>query len=133
MTRTRGRGLGKKRETRAKQIERDKQHNNKQYPAVNKYFPLAAHTIIMFPDSFITLPSCMWVNILHVTWASLAHNYLAIMASSVLRAFSSAGITISKQWNRLKGDIVEALQCLKCMYWKGLDANSYGSYAVVVR
>ncbi|KAG6914152.1 hypothetical protein DXG01_002077 [Tephrocybe rancida] len=52
------------------------------------------------------------------TWASLVHDYLAIMASSVSseRAFSSAGITISKRRNRLKGDIVEALQCLKCMY-----------------
>jgi len=41
------------------------------------------------------------------------------MASSVSseRAFSSAGITISK---RLKGDIVEALQCLKCMIRKNL-------------
>ena len=39
------------------------------------------------------------------------------MASSVLSecAFSSAGITISKCCSRLKGDIVEALQCLKCM------------------
>lgn len=37
------------------------------------------------------------------------------MASSVSseRAFSSAGITISKRRNRLDGDIVEALQCLK--------------------
>ena len=31
-------------------------------------------------------------------------------------AFSSTGITISKQWNRLKVNIVEALQCLKCLY-----------------
>ena len=30
------------------------------------------------------------------------------------RAFSSGGITISKRRNRLKGDIVEALQCVKC-------------------
>jgi hypothetical protein len=39
------------------------------------------------------------------------------MASSVSseRAFSSAGITISKRWNRLKGDIVEALECIKCL------------------
>jgi hypothetical protein len=38
------------------------------------------------------------------------------MASSVSseRAFSQGGITISKQHNRLKGDIVEALQCIKC-------------------
>ncbi|KAJ7315399.1 ribonuclease H-like domain-containing protein, partial [Mycena albidolilacea] len=44
-------------------------------------------------------------------WALLARDYLAIMASSVSseRAFSSAGITISKCRNRLKGEIVEAL------------------------
>lgn len=38
------------------------------------------------------------------------------MASSVSseRAFSSAGITITKRRNRLKGDVVEALQFLKC-------------------
>jgi hypothetical protein len=44
------------------------------------------------------------------------------MSSSVSseRAFSSAGITISKRRNRLKGDIVEALQCLKCLIHKDL-------------
>ena len=54
--------------------------------------------------------------------ASLARDYLAIMASSVSSecAFSSAGITLSKRRNRLKGDIVEALQCLKCMYHNDL-------------
>lgn len=38
------------------------------------------------------------------------------MAASVSseRAFSQGGITISKHRNRLKGDIVEALQCVKC-------------------
>ena len=38
------------------------------------------------------------------------------MASSVSskHAFSSAGITITKCRNHLKGDIVEALQVLKC-------------------
>jgi hypothetical protein len=38
------------------------------------------------------------------------------MSSSVSseRAFSQGGITISKCRSRLKGDIVEALQCLKC-------------------
>ena len=37
------------------------------------------------------------------------------MASSVSskRAFSSARITISKRRNRLDGNIIEALQCLK--------------------
>ena len=40
------------------------------------------------------------------------------MASSVSseRAFSSAGITLSKRRNRLQGDIVEALQFMKCLY-----------------
>ena len=44
------------------------------------------------------------------------------MASSVSseRASSSAGITISKCRNRLKGIIVEALQCLKCLYHNDL-------------
>ena len=38
------------------------------------------------------------------------------MSSSVLseRAFSQGGITISKRRSCLKGDIVEALQCIKC-------------------
>jgi hypothetical protein len=42
------------------------------------------------------------------------------MASSVSseRAFSSAGITISKQRNRLKRDIVEALQVMKLVLKK---------------
>jgi hypothetical protein len=45
-----------------------------------------------------------------------------VMASSVSseRAFSSAGITISKRRNRLKPDIVEALQFLKCSYHRDL-------------
>jgi hypothetical protein len=44
------------------------------------------------------------------------------MSSSVSseRAFSSAGITISKRRNRLKGDIVEALQVIKCMMKRDL-------------
>jgi hypothetical protein len=38
------------------------------------------------------------------------------MAASVSseRAFSQGGITVTKRRNRLKGDIVEALQCVKC-------------------
>lgn len=55
-------------------------------------------------------------------WASLARDHLAIMASSVSseRAFSAAGITISKRRNRLRHDIVEALQFLKTMIRKDL-------------
>ncbi|TFY77607.1 hypothetical protein EWM64_g6405 [Hericium alpestre] len=50
-------------------------------------------------------------------WASLTCNYLSIMAASVSSesAFSQAGITISKRRSRLKADIVEALQFLKCL------------------
>jgi hypothetical protein len=47
------------------------------------------------------------------------------MASSASseRAFSSAGITISKRLNRLKGDIFEALQFTKCLiFFKVLEA-----------
>src|SRR5258708_4887849 len=55
-------------------------------------------------------------------YASLARDYLPIMASvSSERAFSSAGITISKRRNRLKGDIVEALECIKCHPNLGTD------------
>ena len=55
-------------------------------------------------------------------WAFLAKDYLSIMGSSVSseRAFSSAGITISKRRNRLKGDVVEALQFIKCLLQKEL-------------
>ena len=55
-------------------------------------------------------------------WASLARDYLSIMGSSVSseRAFSSAGITVSKRRNRLQVDIVEALQFLKCLLRKDL-------------
>jgi hypothetical protein len=44
------------------------------------------------------------------------------MASSVSseRAFSSAGITLSKRRNRLQPDIVEALQFLKCLFYHDL-------------
>ena len=47
-----------------------------------------------------------------------ARDYLPTMASSVSseQPFSSAGIIISKRGNQLKPDIVEALQCLKCLY-----------------
>ena len=41
------------------------------------------------------------------------HDMLPIMVSL---AFSSMGIMISKRCNRLKPDIVEALQFLKCVY-----------------
>ena len=44
------------------------------------------------------------------------------MASSISskRAFSSARITITKRCNRLKPDIIEALQFLKCLYQRDL-------------
>lgn len=63
-----------------------------------------------------------WNSTRYDVWASLARDILPIMASSVSseRAFSSAGITISKRRNRLKPDIVEALQFLKCIYRRDL-------------
>jgi hypothetical protein len=44
------------------------------------------------------------------------------MASSVSseRAFSQGGITITKRCNCLKGNIVEALQCVKCCIYYNL-------------
>ena len=36
------------------------------------------------------------------------------------QTFSQGGITISKRRNHLKGDIVEALQCIKCAIWHDL-------------
>ncbi|THH18798.1 hypothetical protein EUX98_g8896 [Antrodiella citrinella] len=61
-------------------------------------------------------------------WASIARDYLPIMATSVSseRAFSQGGITVSKLRNRLKGDIVEALQCLKCLIQRDLLFRSAG-------
>ncbi|THU76133.1 hypothetical protein K435DRAFT_646225 [Dendrothele bispora CBS 962.96] len=59
---------------------------------------------------------------MYPTWASLSHDYPAInIISSVSeRTFSSASITISKCCNRLKLDIFEALQFLKCMIHKNI-------------
>ena len=50
-------------------------------------------------------------------WGSLACDYLSVMATPILSecTFSSSAITITKRRNRLNGDIVEALQCLKCL------------------
>jgi hypothetical protein len=52
----------------------------------------------------------------HPAWTSLARDYLSIITLSVSSewAFSQGGITISKRRNWLKGDIVKALQCVKC-------------------
>ncbi|KIK77154.1 hypothetical protein PAXRUDRAFT_86159, partial [Paxillus rubicundulus Ve08.2h10] len=49
---------------------------------------------------------------LYIVWASLAHDYLSIMSSSVSseQAFSSTAKTITKCHSCLKGDIVEAIQ-----------------------
>ena len=44
------------------------------------------------------------------------------MATSISSecAFSSSAITITKHHNHLNGDIVEALQCFKCLIWQDL-------------
>lgn len=56
------------------------------------------------------------------------------MATSVSseRAFSQGGITISKRRNRLKADVVEALQCLKCTLRQGLFFKDDDSPSSVV-
>ncbi|KZV97891.1 hypothetical protein EXIGLDRAFT_810395, partial [Exidia glandulosa HHB12029] len=50
------------------------------------------------------------------TWASLARDYLPVMGSSVSseRAFSGGGLVITDHRGSLKGDVVEALQSIKC-------------------
>ena len=55
-------------------------------------------------------------------WMTLAWDHLSIMSSSVSseRAFSQAGITLSKLQNCLQGKFVEALQVMKVAYHKNL-------------
>ncbi|EKM57933.1 uncharacterized protein PHACADRAFT_193064 [Phanerochaete carnosa HHB-10118-sp] len=67
------------------------------------------------------------------TWASLAHDFLSIMASSVSseRAFSQAGITISPRRNWLKADVVEALQFMKCLLKHDLIFREPGPSSLV--
>jgi hAT family C-terminal dimerisation region len=51
----------------------------------------------------------------------MARDYLAIQGSAVPseRAFSSGGLTATAHWNRLSGEIFEALQILKSGYRNG--------------
>ncbi|KAJ8496334.1 hypothetical protein ONZ45_g12488 [Pleurotus djamor] len=74
-------------------------------PSFNKYIKAHDHLSSMSVLNSERLP----------VWADIARDYLPIMASSVSseRAFSAAGMTITKHRNRLKADIVEALQFLK--------------------
>ena len=53
------------------------------------------------------------------------------MASSVAseRAFSSAGITISKHRNHLNADIIEALQCIKSLIQQDLMTRVFPTLA----
>ena len=72
---------------------------------------------------YLIVPQLIQLNYTRLlVWGSLARDYLSIMASSVSseRAFSSAGITLSKRRNRLQGDTVEALQFLKCLFHRDL-------------
>ncbi|KAF9235593.1 hypothetical protein BU15DRAFT_64690 [Melanogaster broomeanus] len=55
------------------------------------------------------------LQISNPVWASLAWNYLSIMASSV-----STALTITKRHNQLKGDVVEAIQVLRMLYNRSL-------------
>ena len=55
-------------------------------------------------------------------WASLARDYLSIISTSISskHAFSAAAQTVTKCHNRLKGDIVEAIQVLRMLYNRDL-------------
>jgi hypothetical protein len=72
-------------------------------------------------DKASTLPS----------WTSFARDYLPIMASSIPseHIFSGTGITITKRRNRLKSDIVKAVQVLKAAY-RGYLFPEYPSAAM---
>lgn len=77
------------------------------------------HEYLHRQDNLGNLSLIQWWGInstQYPVWASLACDFLSIMSSSVSaeRVFSSAGITISKRRNRLKPDVVEALQFQKC-------------------
>ena len=56
---------------------------------------------------------------------------MAVMALSVSSecAFSSAGITICKRRNRLDGDIVETLQCLKSFIHEDIMVRDFATVA----
>ena len=81
-----------------------------------KWWGVSLWSLYLSPDNELTKLSQYNSQRYHPAWNSLARDYLAVMSSSVSseRAFSQGGITISKRRNRLKGDIVEALQCIKC-------------------
>ena len=55
------------------------------------------------------------------TLSRMARDYLAIQGSAVPseRAFSSGGLTATARWNRLSGEIFEALHILKSGYQNG--------------
>jgi hypothetical protein len=59
----------------------------------------------------------MLIDIIGPVWTSLAWDYLPIMASSVSSecVFLQGGIAISKYRSQLKGNIIKALQCVKCI------------------
>jgi hypothetical protein len=75
-------------------------------------------TDVFYTIHNILITLSQWNSTRYPVWASLARDYLPVMASSISSecAFSSARITISKHRSRLKPDIVEALQFLKCLH-----------------
>ena len=66
-------------------------------------------------------------------WTAIAHDFLAIMVSSVLSdcTFSSVVLTITKCWNHLKGDVVEALQVMKCLLHHDLVFHEPGPSSTI--
>lgn len=82
-----------------------------------QHFTMYIDTVEQVPESW---PAIKWWGVnssrYHPAWVSLARDYLSIMSSSVSseRVFSQGGVTVTELRSRLKGDIFEALQCVKC-------------------
>ena len=66
-------------------------------------------------------------------WALFSQDYLSIMVSSISskHAFLQGGITVRKCYNCLKGDIVKALQCVKCSFHNNLLFHKLSSLSTI--
>ncbi|KIK90925.1 hypothetical protein PAXRUDRAFT_14071 [Paxillus rubicundulus Ve08.2h10] len=83
-----------------------------------KEFNLYLYSTTSLPDG-LTIIQWWGINAQqYPVWSSLTRDYLSIMATSVSSegAFSAAALTITKWYNCLKGDIVEAIQVLHMLY-----------------
>ncbi|KAJ2980057.1 hypothetical protein NUW54_g11054 [Trametes sanguinea] len=84
--------------------------------AVIRWWGVREMILLHRHGQFAYLPTSQLNASRYPVWASLARDYLAIQPTSVSseRAFSHGGLTVDDRRTRLKADIVEALQFLKC-------------------